>query len=85
MKTIIINCSPTDFFTLTVSENGVVQEPIKQITLDKIQEVAYSLLNTDSKIYLVGSQTYTTKIKNYLKEYILTKNSTFENVEIILL
>lgn len=82
MKTIIVHCSPVNFYTIDVIVDGVPTGTQFQIFSGNLNKAVYGLLEKNARVYLKGSTNFTSKVKERLKEYITTQNSKFENIVI---
>lgn len=85
MKKIIINSSPTSLFTMYTVIDNVPTDLLTGVTIENLQKFLYATLDNDCEVYLQGNREYNKKIKEELQQYIITKNSNFANIDIVLL
>ena len=85
MKTIIVKCSPVSFYSIEVIKDGVKEKSLVSIFPMNFNQTIFGLIEKNTKIYLKGNINYTEKIKEKLTNFIITKNSNFENVSIELI
>lgn len=85
MKKIIINSSPTSLFTMYTVIDDVPMDLLTGVTIENLQKFLYATFDNDCEVYLQGNREYNKKIKEELQQYIVTKNSNFANINIVLL